>query len=360
MISTPAGVGGAEATLSHLVSWGAKAGREALVLNPFASDPEDQRAREFYAPAAYEGRRGATWRELPALRRWLSDRLERFQPDIVHAHLFHASVLMASIRRPGKARLLLSHQYGDYFQVTGARSRELLERTAIRRFDQVVGCSQSVEDYLLYRYGYPQTRVSHVYNGWSGRPCAPSPDPARNDIVCVARLRIGKNHDTLIDALATVRTHVPDVRLLLAGDGPEHETIEGHVRRSDLAGCVEFLGSVDNVWPVLARSHVFVLPSSYEAFGIAAVEAMAAGLPVVASSVGGLREIVDDGLTGYLVPPRDHRTLATRLTQLLQNREMAVEMGLRGRAAAERYRVEQTVQGYDRVYERLLNEQRDG
>jgi len=202
--------------------------------------------------------------------------------------------------------------------------------------------------------------VSHVHNGWSGRPCTPSPDPARHDVICVARLRAQKNHATLIDALARVRTHVPDVRLRLVGDGAERDVIEAHVRRSKLAGSVEFLGSVDNVWPLLARAHVFVLPSAYEPLGIATLEAMAAGLPVVASSVGGLREIVDDEITGYLVPPGDPRALSARLTQLLQNREMAVEMGLRGRAAAERYRVEQTVQGYDRVYERLLNEQRDG
>jgi glycosyltransferase involved in cell wall biosynthesis len=340
--------------LSDLVAHGRTPGHDVLVLNPFASDPDDPDARRHYAPAAYEARRCANWRELPALRRWLDDRLEQFQPTIVHAHLFHASVLVASIPRPGKARLVLSHQHGNHYQATGARIREMLDRIAGRRFDQVVGCSRSVEDYLLYRHGYPPTLVSCVHNGWSGSPHTPAPDPARHDIICVAQLRAQKNHVALIDALARVRIDVPTVRLRLVGDGPERDAIEAHVRRRGLTDCVELLGSVDDVWPLLARANVFVLASSYEPLGIAVLEAMAAGLPVVASSVGGLREIVVDESTGFLVPPGDERALADRLTQLLQDRESAMQFGLAGRDVAARYRVERTVRGYDGVYERLL------
>lgn len=249
---------------------------------------------------------------------------------------------------------MLSHQHGNHFQATGARFSEMVDRIAGRRFDQVVGCSLSVEDYLLYRHGYSPKQVSYVHNGWSGSPHEPSPDPARHDVICVAQLRAQKNHGTLIDAIASVRVHVPDVRLLLVGEGPERDAIEAHVRKRDLTGCVQFLGSVDDVWPLLARSHVFVLPSSYEPLGIAVLEAMAAGLPVVASSVGGLREIVGDGSTGFLVPPADDRALSDRLTQLLQDREIAAQLGQRGREAAAHYRVERTAQRYEAVYERLL------
>ncbi len=356
VISTPTGVGGAERFLSDLLSHGTHPRQTTTVLNPFALEPDDPRAHELYAPASYEACRATTWRELPAVRRWLSERLERFDPHIVHAHLFHASVLVASLRRCGQARLLLSHQHGDHFLATGARFEELLDRLAGRRFDHVVGCSQSVEDFLLYRYGYAPARVSHVHNGWSGAPLQRHPDPARHDVICVARLRAQKNHATLIDALARVRAEVPDVRLLLVGDGAEREAVRAHARRSGLDGSVELLGSVEDVWPLLAQAHVFVLPSRYEPLGIAVLEAMAAGLPVVASAVGGLREIVQDGITGYLVPPGDAGALADRVTRLLQDTDLATEMGRRGRETAANYRIERAVERYERLYERLQNE----
>jgi glycosyltransferase involved in cell wall biosynthesis len=354
VISTPTGVGGAERTLSDLVAHGGRLGHRTLVLNPFALDPGAAEARDLYAPATYEGHRCATWRELPTLRRWLARRLVQFEPDIVHAHLFHASVLVASIRRPGNARLLLSHQHGDHLMVTRARLREQIDRAAGRRFDHVVGCSQSVEDYLLYRYGYPPARVSHVHNGWSGDPEPRSADLTGHDLICVARLRAQKNHRVLIDALVHVRKEIPDVRLLLVGDGEQRTAIEEQIRRCGLADCVELLGSVDNVWPLLARAHVFVLPSAYEPLGISVLEAMAAGLPVVASAVGGLREIVEDAVTGRLVPPGDANALSLALIELLRDRETASEMGRRGREAAEHYRVQRTLDRYRLHYDRLL------
>jgi len=354
VISTPAGIGGAERTLSDLVACGAGMGWEQLVLNPFAIDPHVVTIRDLYAPAAYEGRPYSSWRGLVGLRRWLSRQLAGFRPDIVHAHLFHASVMVASLRLGAHVPTILSHQHGDKFQVSGARVLERIDRLAGRRFDQVVGCSQSVADYLLYRYGYSPARVSYVHNGWSGSPLPRSDDPARRRVICVAHLSAQKNHHLLIDAIARVRTRVPAVSLRLVGDGSARTELETHVERLGLGESVEFLGRVDDVWPLLAQSEVFVLPSVYEPLGIAALEAMAAGLPVVATAVGGLREIVRDGTTGYLVPANDEVALAARLIELLEEPQLRNSMGLRGRALAEDHRSDRMAQGYARVYDRLL------
>jgi glycosyltransferase involved in cell wall biosynthesis len=241
--------------------------------------------------------------------------------------------------------------------VTHARHYEILDRWAGRRFDHVVGCSQSVEDYLLYRYGYQAARVSHVFNGWSGSPVSAPAEPASaQTIVCVARLRAQKNHEVLLDALSLVREHLPSVRLRLVGDGERREALQAKVRQTGLEDCVEFLGSVEDVWPVLADAQVFVLASYYEPLGIAALEAMAAGLPVIASRVGGLREIVDDGTTGLLVAPGDVDELATSIRRVLSDPALAGRMSERAREAADGYRAERMVEGYDRVYERLLME----
>jgi glycosyltransferase involved in cell wall biosynthesis len=283
----------------------------------------------------------------------MSVRLEAFRPSVVHAHLFHASVLVASISRPPGARTVLSHQHGDHFQATRARLYELVDRFAGRRYDQVVACSQSVEDFLLYRYRYPASRVTCVRNGWSGNPAARN--GTGRSIICVARFRPQKNHRALVDAVARVRDQIPDVHLQLVGDGETRPAVEAQVARLGLGRNVEFLGSVSDVWPLLARARIFAMPSTYEPLGISALEAMAAGLPVVATAVGGLREVVIDGQTGFLCRPGDPQDLADRLTSLLSDDDLASKMGERGRDAAQRFTVERTTEGYAQVYDRLLN-----
>ncbi len=328
VISTPEGVGGAERTVAQLVRFGGERGWTQLVLNPFALDPDDPAHREFYAPAQYRGHRAATWSSLLGLRQWLIGELANFNPDIVHAHLFHASVLVASIRRPPGARLVLSHQHGDHFQATGARGSELLDRLAGQRYDRIVGCSRSVEDYLLQRHHHRARRVCHVHNGWSGEPVARHGDD--HSIICIARFRAQKDHRTLIDALALVREQVPDARLKLVGDGSTQPEIEAYVRRRGLASSVDFLGETHEIWPLLAQSRVFALATLYEPLGIAVLEAMAAGLPVVATDVGGLPEIVEQGETGFLVRPRDPAEMATHLARLLTDRRTSGQDGIPG------------------------------
>lgn len=352
VISTPAGVGGAEETLAQLVRHGDARGWEQLVLNPFALAPADAGPASFYAPAPYEAYRCTTLPELLPLRRWLSRRLHSFQPDVVHSHLFHASVLVASIRRPRGARLVLSHQHGDHFQATGARLYEGLDRLAGRRYDLIVGCSQSVEDFLIYRYGYRRGRVSFVRNGWAGEPLPRN--VTDRSIICVARFRTQKNHRLLVDALARVREQVPDVRLRLVGDGETRVEIEDYVSRTGLGASVDFLGSRSDVWPLLAAARVFTLASSYEPLGIAALEAMAAGTPVVATAVGGLREIVEDGETGFLVPAQSSLELADRLVRLLTDDHLAQRMGDAARQRAQLFHAARMTAGYARLYDAVL------
>jgi glycosyltransferase involved in cell wall biosynthesis len=337
------------------VSFGATQGWLQIVLNPFALDPADPRTIQLYAPAKLEGRCCGSWRELPALRRWLTDRLFAFQPDIVHVHLPQASALVASIRRPSGARLVLSHQHGDHFRVVGSKRGELLDRLAGRRFDRVVGCSRYVADWLVTNYHYSTARVSVIHNGWSGQPFPRQVEPNARRVLCVAQLRAQKNHRMLIDAVARVRKTVPGARLQLVGDGAERGALESYVRRAGLDSTVEFVGAVDDPWPFLARANVFAVSSLYEPLGIAVLEAMAAGVPVVATDVGGLREIVRSGVDGFLVSPDDNAGLAGRMESLLVNHTLADRMGAEGRRHAASYTSARTCERYAQLYERLLD-----
>jgi glycosyltransferase involved in cell wall biosynthesis len=159
----------------------------------------------------------------------------------------------------------------------------------------------------------------------------------------------------LIRALASLRTEIPDLRLEIAGSGPERSTIENEIRSHGLTDCVTFLDWQAELLPVFARWDIFVLPSLEESFGIAALEAMAAGLPVVATAVGGVPELVEDGRTGWLVPPANPNALADRLRGLLLDPEERRAMGAAGQARArESFSVGRMVTAISEIYDQLL------
>jgi glycosyltransferase involved in cell wall biosynthesis len=194
--------------------------------------------------------------------------------------------------------------------------------------------------------GADATVIANAVDVTSARRSALDGAPPR--VLSVGRLKEPKDFVTLARAL-----HLLDAGSFsasIAGDGPDRDAVE-----RALAGAGAVLGERDDVPALLASSDVFVLSSTSEGMPMTVIEAMAAGLPVVASDVGGLRELVDDGVTGLLVPPRDARALAAALSSLLEDAERRRAMGDAGRARAEalfdlpRFRSEHLA-----LYERLL------
>jgi glycosyltransferase involved in cell wall biosynthesis len=164
-----------------------------------------------------------------------------------------------------------------------------------------------------------------------------------------------KGIEYLLRAAAELRHDFPTLRVEIAGTGPERPKLEEQAQQSGLGEHVRLLGWVEDIPALLRRWDVFVMPSLEEGLGNAALEAMAAGLPVVASSVGGLLEIVEDGTTGWLVPPRDPAALALHLRLLLSNRELRWRMGAAGYSRVrDHFSFAQMVEGFARLYEELL------
>ena len=352
VISTPQGVGGAERALADVVQASCHRGDDVLVLNPFVTPDGLPIAERLYAPAPVVGLPCRSHRELPLLLLRVRARLRAARPDIVHAHLFHAAMVVALLRGSTTAQLVLSHQHGDHFMASSLRMHEALDQWAGRRFTRVVGCSQAVADYLLYRYRYAPARVSFIRNGWSGSPLEPMPDDEPR-VVCVARLRRQKDHPTLLRAFAGVRRVEPRAWLDLVGDGPERESLQTLASELGIRDRVVFHGDVADVWPLLSHATVFALSSAYEPLGIAALEAMAAGLPVVATDVGGLREVVRPGETGWLVPQGDSGRLEAHLTELLKDRARSAALGSNGRRAAEAHRSAAMAAAFLELYDQI-------
>lgn len=171
-------------------------------------------------------------------------------------------------------------------------------------------------------------------------------------IASVGRLSPEKGYDTLLRAMESVVQCCPRCLLLLAGDGPQRTELQQQA--SVFGGQVRLLGAQEDVAPLLAAADVFAAPSRSEGQGIAVLEAMAAGLPVAASGVGGLVEVVADGRTGLLVPPDDPPALAEALCTLLLSPEVGAEMGREGRrVVAERYSLDAMAEAVRAVYGRV-------
>ena len=174
-------------------------------------------------------------------------------------------------------------------------------------------------------------------------------------LITVANLRPEKSHETLIAAAAILAASCPELRYQIVGDGARRSELEALARARGVDGVVEFLGERDDIPALLAAADVFVLPSRSEAFPNGAIEAMASGLPVVASAVGGLCDLIDSGRTGLLVPPADPEALAAAVHSLVRSPERAAALGAAARDEVQaRYSFNRMVGAFDGLYQSAL------
>lgn len=233
----------------------------------------------------------------------------------------------------------------------GLRVAALLEARNARRAGRVVVPSRYAARMARRFYGIPAERLAVVpepvdrrsRDGDSGHP--PRSDPT---VLSVARQYPRKRTDLLLRALPHLAHRVPTVRLRIVGDGPELPRLRRLASSLRIGARVTFLGRVTDraLAEEYARADCFALPSEQEAYGIAAVEAMAAGLPVVAARAGATPEVVDDGVTGLLIEPGDVTALTDALTRVLSNPSLRRRMGRAGRRLAARRTPEEHARGF--------------
>ena len=226
-----------------------------------------------------------------------------------------------------------------------------LQRAAYRAATKVVANSQAARR-ILEEEGLATASIAVVPNGIDSAAFAARSAPsAIRRIVCVANLRREKCHDTLIAAAQMLAADHPDLRVTLVGGGPRRAELEAMVRQRGLERIVTFLGHRDDVPALLAAADAYVLPSRSEAFPNGAIEAMAAGLPVVASAVGGLLDLIDDGRTGVLVRPEDPAALARALRGVIADPVHAAALGAAARdEVRQRFGFERMIAAFENLY----------
>ena len=260
--------------------------------------------------------------------------------DVIHFHTARAHALAPYAR--GLARALIVTRRMDYVP-----NRLFAPWLYNRAVDGVAAISTGVAE-ALTRAGVTHDRVRIIASGVDCvRFVPPAPSVresarARLGLVAdeialgtVGALTARKGHRTLLEAMGLIRASggIP-VRCFIAGAGPLRESLAHEIDRMGLGAQVRMLGQIDDPLPLLEALDIFVMPSMAEGLGVAALEAMASGIPVIASEVGGLREAVEDGRSGILFPPGDARVLADGISRLAGSQELRAAMGAAGRTLA--------------------------
>jgi glycosyltransferase involved in cell wall biosynthesis len=254
------------------------------------------------------------------------------RPEILHTHLVHADFHGLVAGRLARVPVLVSTKHG-FNPFRDRRLFAIADRAVGRLADVHIAISAGLARYLAEREGFDVSSFEVVHYGIEPGPAPPTP-PGAPSLAVVGRLIPIKGHDVLLRALAAARAELPQITLEVAGAGALETELRETVAQLGLDDSVSFLGHVPRIASVLERAEVVVVPSLGEGFGMVALEAMERGRAVIASAVGGLPEIVDEGVTGMLVPPADVNALAAAIRELAGDATRAAAFGVSGRERA--------------------------
>lgn len=309
-------------------------------------------------------RPGRDWRLVGRLRRAITQR----GIHILHAHqytpFFYSALAKLSLLRH-RPRLIFT-EHGRHFPDIVPPLRRTINRWLLSPLaDAITACARFSADALAQNDGFPRHRIEVILNGIDVSRYNRHPDRAslrarlglasnRRYLLTVARFHPVKDHATLLKAFAQVAAQRDDVDWLLAGDGPLRGDLESLATSFSVRTRVHFLGIRQDIPELMRAADLFAMTSLSEAASLTLMEAMASGLPVVVTAVGGNPELITDGVDGLLVPRADVDATTKALLRLLDDSSLAQMLGTAARQRAERnFRLEHTIAAYVELYRRL-------
>jgi glycosyltransferase involved in cell wall biosynthesis len=274
---------------------------------------------------------------------------------IVQTHGYKANVLgrliATVLRRPWIAFL-----HGDTWENRKVRAYFALERLAVRRADSIVVVSHDMARRLVSQ-GVPSAKIQVIHNAClvgSEGDAHPWNADAPPVVGVIGRLSPEKGVDLALQIHSIVTRHLPTTRLLIVGEGPERVALERHADQLGIGRSVCWLGYQDEVAKVYRQLTLLLIPSRSEGLPNVALEAMGYGIPVVAASVGGIPEIVDDGENGFLAPPDNAEALAQQVLCILKDPSLRRRLGQRAREEmGSRFSLEARLRALSGIYERV-------
>jgi len=353
-------VGGAEEMVLNLVRHLPERFEPAVVCIHDAG-PIGKEIRQTGVPFTVLGLTPGVRRPFDVLR--LRDFLVECGPTIVHTFLLTGSLYGRFAAMMAKVPIVIGTEVNIYERKQAAHATA--ERWLMRGTDAVVASAESVREFYIKQVHADPDKVQVIYNAvdWSQLQTTMAPEEFRASVGApadapvagiIARLTEQKAHRVLFDAMAR-HSGLSRLHLLVVGDGELRDDLRGRVEALGLQGRVHFLGARRDLGNILAGIDVFVMPSFWEGLPLSLVLAMGAGLPVVATSVAGIPEVVQDGVSGLLVPPDDTAALGDALARVISDKTSSVAMGEAARAYVRpRFGVDGYMSSITALYDRLL------
>ena len=282
--------------------------------------------------------------------------------ELSHAHyaIPHATAAIHARAITGRSRVMTTLHGTDVTLVGLEPAFRHTTRHAIEKSDHVTAVSSYLAQHTQEVFGV-EREIEVIHNFVDSERFVRVTDPAVRArfahpdealLVHVSNFRPVKRPEDVVQVFARVASEIP-ARLLMIGDGPERPRVFELAQQLGVIGRTHFLGSFPDVETVLGISDLFLLPSRQESFGLAALEAMSCEVPVVSSNAGGIPEVVEQGVTGFMADVGDVDAMADAALRILRNRDLYVQMGAAGRAAAVgRFHPSRIVPQYIQAYER--------
>ncbi len=291
--------------------------------------------------------------------------LGREQIHILHSHNTQAFLDGFLGTRLAKTPVFLHtdhvREFPDKFRYAVA------ERIASHFVDEIVAVSHRLKDDLIKYEKIPPQKLTIIHNGTDFCPCKNAEtiralrdefnvEPKEKIVGCIARMRKQKGYELFLKAAALVINNTRNTKFLIVGDGEEYNRLLNLSIQLGINSRVCFTGPRTDIERVLSIFDIFLLTSHYEGMPVCLLEAMASSIPVVATAVGGVPEVIQDGVSGYLVNSRDPQQIAGRIVTLLSNDNLRIRMGENGlRIYRSRFTVERMIANYTTLYERYLS-----
>jgi N-acetyl-alpha-D-glucosaminyl L-malate synthase BshA len=295
---------------------------------------------------------------------------EAEQLDLLHVHYaipHSVSALLArSMAAPKRLPFITTLHGTDITLVGSNRSYLPITKFSIEQSDGVTAISHYLQDQTVKEFDIKK-RIEVIPNFVNCDLYTRKPNPNQRAkwapggepiLMHLSNFRPVKRVTDAVEIFAQVRAKMP-AKLVLIGDGPDRGAAEYLVRKKKLQKDVHFLGKQDQVYRLLSDADLFLLPSQLESFGLAALEAMACEVPVIATNVGGVPEVVEHGVDGYLVEPEDVKTPAKYAIDLLSRADRGREMGQLARMSAKKkFCANDVIPAYENYYQQVLSESR--
>lgn len=281
---------------------------------------------------------------------WLRNHIKNDRPNVVIAFMLEVYCVTLASLIGVSVPVISSERIDPHFF---GRAKGLLRWLLLRRTTHLVVQTVRIKDFYSAKL---QSRTTIIPNPVTDKVFSLTPTLKQKRIIAVGRLAYQKNYPMMFRAFAKVHHDFPDWQLVVYGNGPQKDEIRGVIERLGMEGHIILAGKSDHVVEEMNKSSLFVMSSDYEGMSNALLEAVCVGLPVISTDVSGARDLITEGVNGYIVPVGNERALTLALSSMLSSPEKMDEMGRQSKALAPRFREEQIVGQWEELIKKVVRQ----